>query len=100
MKKIKNISRANSKIIDSIESLSFSISTLMAVGMISYGMFDYGIDSTLDSIYTHPKAYIISFAAPIIAGYLITKLDPNSPTAYDINELTKTFKPKTRTRKK
>lgn len=100
MKKVKNVSAANSKIVDFIESVSFSTSTAMALIMFSYGLFDVSIDGNLDSIYTHPKAYAIGFIAPVIAGCLITKLDPNSPTAKDINDFTNSFKPKSRTRKK
>ncbi len=85
MKKVKKISAANSKLIDFIESISFSISTVAAITMLTYGMFDFGADGTIDSLYMHPKAYALGIAAPLITGYLITKFDPDSPTAKDIN---------------
>ena len=92
MKKVKNVSTAKEKIIDFIESISFSMSALASVSMISYGLMDYGIDKHLDSIYAHPKAYALCLASPVIVGYLITKFDPDSITAQDISEI----KPKIR----
>ena len=98
--KIKTVSNANQKIKDFIESTSFSLTTLAAITMLSWSAIDFTIDGNLNIIYNHPTACTISLISPFVAGYLITKFDPNSETSNDITTLIEDIKPKTRTLKK
>lgn len=97
-KKIVNVSKATNNIKNSIEEIAYESSMFISLITLQFNLFDFVIDGSFDNLYTHPIKYTSVVLSPVIIGTLIKKLDPNSETANDINEMIEEFKPKTRKR--
>lgn len=97
-KKIEKISKATNTIKNKLEEITYGTSMFISLIALELNLFDYTLDGSFDNLCLHPVKYSSIILSPIAIGTLIKKLDPNSETANDINEMINDFKPKTRKR--
>lgn len=94
--KVNKITTASKNLVNFMETAIYGTSEFIALAALEYNIIDFAIDGTCNGLYTHPTEYAAIYLSPIIIGTLINKLDPNSETASDINEMINQLKPKVR----
>lgn len=99
-KKVKNINKANEKIINGIEEITYGASMFISLIAIEINLFDFITDGSCDNIITHPAEWSLAILSPAIIGAIIKSVDPQSETAKEINKMINELKPKARIRKR
>lgn len=99
-KKVKSINKANEKIINGIEEITYGSSMFISLIALEINLFDFITDKSFDNIITHPAEWSLAILSPAIIGAIIKSVDPQSETAKEINKMINELKPKARIRKR